>query len=188
MNIQLSWGRIQMLFRSVFQKIYSYQRFLNIKVKTISNGTLLVFRKLSKEKLKNKIGTKLKESAEEVITEIVTKPEESQKPELVNSSNVSDTVAEESLPEITKTDLEEVVKRKKTKPLGKFNTKDLINTISKSQTHSQVQSPDKNYFETNNRKVFIQEKGMIVEDTIDIKTFVIENNILKDKFGNINGF
>ena len=148
MNIQLSWGRIQMLFRSVFQEIYSYQRFLNTKVKTISNGTLLVFRKLSKEKLKNKIGTKLKESAEEVITEIVTKPEESQKPELVNSSNVSDTVAEESLPEITKTDLEEVVKRKKTKPLGKFNTKDLINTISKSQTHSQVQSPDKNYFET----------------------------------------
>lgn len=47
---------------------------------------------------------------------------------------------------------------------------------------------DKNYFETNNRKVFIKEKGIIVEDTIDIKTFVIENNILKDKFGNINGF
>ena len=47
---------------------------------------------------------------------------------------------------------------------------------------------DKKYFETNKRKVFIKDKGIIVEDTIDNNTFYIENNILNDKFGSINGF
>lgn len=47
---------------------------------------------------------------------------------------------------------------------------------------------DEKYFATNKRTLFLKEKGRIVEDSIDIETFRIENNILKDKFGNINGF
>ena len=44
---------------------------------------------------------------------------------------------------------------------------------------------DKNYFERNERNIFIKEKGLLIKDTIDIKTITNKNNILKDKFGSI---
>lgn len=55
-----------------------------------------------------------------------------------------------------------------------------------SRDNEYVYEFDKNYFETNKRKVFLKEKGLIVEDTIDINTFTVENHMLKDKFGRIN--
>ena len=47
---------------------------------------------------------------------------------------------------------------------------------------------DKNqkYFLPNERMVFIKEKGIMVKDTIEIKTFTVQNYICKDKFGRIN--
>lgn len=47
---------------------------------------------------------------------------------------------------------------------------------------------DKNqkYTLPNERIIFIKEKGGLVKDTIDIKTFTVESYIYKDKFGRIN--
>ena len=55
-----------------------------------------------------------------------------------------------------------------------------------SRDNNNVYEFDKNYFETHSRQVFIKETGTMVKDTIDIKSFSIENNILTDKFGRIN--
>ncbi|WP_162985011.1 DKNYY domain-containing protein [Mesonia aquimarina] len=45
---------------------------------------------------------------------------------------------------------------------------------------------DQKYILPNERMVLIKEKGIMVKDTIDIKTFTVENYICKDKFGRIN--
>ena len=55
-----------------------------------------------------------------------------------------------------------------------------------SKDNKYVYQFDKNYFETHKRTVFLKEKGIMVEDTIDVKTFIVENGRLKDKFGNID--
>lgn len=55
-----------------------------------------------------------------------------------------------------------------------------------SRDNKYIYEFDKNYFETHTRQVFIKETGATVKDTIDIKSFSIENNILTDKFGRIN--
>ena len=55
-----------------------------------------------------------------------------------------------------------------------------------SRDNQLVYKLDKNYFDTNTRTVFVKEKGVIVKDTIDIKTFTVVKGKLKDKFGNIN--
>ena len=54
-----------------------------------------------------------------------------------------------------------------------------------SSDNKYVYQYNKNYFEGNERNIFIKEKGLLIKDTIDIKTITNENNILKDKFGNI---
>lgn len=60
------------------------------------------------------------------------------------------------------------------------------NSHGVSRDNDYVYVFDKNYFDTNTRQVFIKETGLAVKDTIDIKTFKIENNIMTDKFGRIN--
>lgn len=55
-----------------------------------------------------------------------------------------------------------------------------------SRDKNNVYQFDKPYFDSHKRTVFIKEKGIVVQDTIDIETFTIKNNIMTDKFGQIN--
>lgn len=52
-----------------------------------------------------------------------------------------------------------------------------------------VYEKDQIYVLPNKRTILIKEQGkLMVKDTIDIKTFVVENHIFKDKFGQINRY
>ncbi|MGJ8592419.1 MAG: DKNYY domain-containing protein [Aquaticitalea sp.] len=55
-----------------------------------------------------------------------------------------------------------------------------------SKDSKQVYLKDQIYSVTEERKVYIRNKGFIVKDTIDIETFTVENHMLMDKFGRIN--
>lgn len=49
-----------------------------------------------------------------------------------------------------------------------------------------IYDKDQKYTLPQERTVFIKERAVFVKDTIDIKTFTVENYICKDKFGRIN--
>jgi hypothetical protein len=49
-----------------------------------------------------------------------------------------------------------------------------------------VFNKDQKYISPYERMVYTKEKGIIAKDTIDIKTFTVEQYICKDKFGRIN--